>query len=91
VGISRFRAAAVLEAAELVAFDVLEPVLRSRGAVTERAKLLHADAKFQERMKAMFEGAPTGVLVIHTLQHALERIGELERRVDTLERKLQER
>jgi hypothetical protein len=79
---------AVLEAAELVAFDVLEPVLRSRGAITERARLLYADAAFHEQMRAMFEGAPTGVLTIHTLQHALERIRELERRVEALEREV---
>jgi hypothetical protein len=83
-----FEQRAVLEAAELVAFDVLEPVLRSRGAVTERARLLYADTSFQEQMQAMFRGAPTGVLTIHTLQHALERIGELERRVEALEREV---
>lgn len=88
---SDFEQRAVLEAAELVAFDVLEPVLRSRGAVTERARLLHADAKFHKQMQAMFEGAPIGVLIIHTLQHALERISELEKRIETLEQRLQER
>jgi polyhydroxyalkanoate synthesis regulator phasin len=87
---SDFEQRAVLEAAELVAFDVLQPVLRSRGAVTERAKLLYTDASFQEQMQTMFKGAPTGVLTIHMLQHALERIGELERRVETLEQRLQE-
>lgn len=81
-----FEQRAALEAAELVAFDVLEPVLRSRGAITERARLLHADAAFHEQMRAMFEGAPTGVLTIHTLQHTLGRIRELERRVEALER-----
>jgi hypothetical protein len=30
----------VLEAAELVAFDVMEPALRSRGNITDRAKTL---------------------------------------------------
>lgn len=83
-----FEQRAVLEAAELVAFNVLEPVIRSRGAITERARLLHADATFHEQKKAMFEGAPTGVLIIHTLQHALERIRELERRVEALEQEL---
>lgn len=86
-----FEQRAVLECAELVAFDVIEPVLRSRGAITERAKRLYADATFNEQMRAMFEGTPTGGLVIHSLQHALERIAELERRVKTLENKLQKR
>jgi hypothetical protein len=83
-----FEKRAVLEAAELVAFDVLEPVLRSRGAVTERARMLYTDASFKEQMQAMFRGAPIGVLTINTLQHALERIRELERRVEALEREV---
>ncbi len=80
-----FEERAVLEAAELIAFDVLEPVLRSRGGITERAKQLHADANFNEKMRTMFASPPAGVLTIHSLQHALERIEELERRVKALE------
>lgn len=86
-----FEQRAILEAAELVTFDVLQPALRSRGAVTERARLLYSEAKFHEEMRAMFEGAPTGALIIHILQHALERIGELERRIEALEQKLEKR
>lgn len=81
----------VLEAAELVAFDVLEPILRSRGAVTERAILLHADTAFHARFSAMFREMPYGSLVLPTLQQALERIAQLESRVDTLEKQLRGR
>lgn len=77
----------VLEAAELVAFDVLEPVLRSRGAVTERAKLLHADIAFHARFSSVFREMPSGSLVLPTLQQALEKISELEKRVEALEAK----
>ena len=54
----------VLEAAELVAFDVLDPALRSRGNVTERAKALYKDPQFCERIRSLFSGDATGVLLL---------------------------
>ena len=78
----------VLQAAELVAFDILDPALRSRGAIQEKAKELYADEKFYENMMALFQGEPTGRLVIPTLQDALERIAELERRLDDLGKRM---
>jgi hypothetical protein len=78
----------VLQAAELVAFDILDPALRSRGAIQEKAKELYADETFYENMMALFQREPTGLLVIPTLQDALEKITELERRLDELERRV---
>ena len=75
----------VLEAAELVAFDVLEPALRSRGGITDRAKQLYADQEFRERMTALFNGDPVGRLVIRTLPLAWKKIEELEERLARLE------
>ena len=75
----------VLEAAELVAFEVLNPALRSRGAVQEQARSLHEDMAFIEQMKMMFQDEPTGHVVIPTLQDALGRIADLERRIADLE------
>jgi hypothetical protein len=80
----------VLLAAELVAFNVLEPALRSRGGITAAAKQLSDDAVFKARMTSLFSGEATGRLVISTLQSALERIADLERRVLSLESKMQE-
>ena len=79
---------AVLQAAELVAFDFLEPALRSRGAIQEKAKELYADESFYEKMMAFFQREPAGRLVIMTLQDALDKIAELERRVDELEKRI---
>ena len=76
----------VLQAAELVAFDILEPALRSRGAIQEKAQELYADESFNEKMTAFFQTEPTGKLIILTLQDTLEKISELERRVDELEK-----
>ncbi|MGH2559959.1 MAG: hypothetical protein ACRDJH_12905 [Thermomicrobiales bacterium] len=78
----------VLEAAELVAFDVLDPALRSRGRVTAQAQLLYADEAFHERMEGVIGGPPAGRLVLPTLQDALDRIAALERRLDEIANRL---
>lgn len=78
----------VLEAAELVAFDVLEPILRSRGAIQEKSRQLHSDETFRVKMESIFQGEPSGRISLMTLQDAFERIAELERRVGELERLL---
>jgi hypothetical protein len=75
----------ILEAAELVAFDLLDPALRSRGAIQERARQLYADADFRDKMKGMLPSDLAGLLVIPTLQDALEQIAELEERLVALE------
>jgi len=78
----------VLEAAELVAFDVLDPALRSRGAIQEQAKQLYADESFREKMRAVFLSEPTGRIIFPTLRDALKRIAQLERRLAALEQRL---
>lgn len=75
----------VLEAAELVAFDELDPALRSRGAVQEKARELYANGGFRGKTRSLFSGEPTGRLTVPTLRSALDRIAELERRVSELE------
>lgn len=77
-----------LEAAELVAFDLLDPALRSRGGVTERAKQIYVDKVFRAQMQTLLTGEPAGRLVIPSLLDALERIAQLEHRLATLEQKL---
>ncbi len=78
----------ILEAAELVAFDVLNPALRSRGKVQEQARQWYANTEFRQKMQLLFQGEPTGRLLVPTLQDALERIAALEKRIDTLESEL---
>ena len=75
----------VLEAADVVAFDVFQPTLRSRGGVQAQSQTLCEKASFRSDMEALFGQPPSGRLVIPTLQDALERIRELERRVAALE------
>jgi hypothetical protein len=76
----------VLEAAELVAFDLLDPALRSRGKITDQAKTLYKGPAFHEEMRSLFSGASAGTLVFHTLEDALERIRVLEARIEALEK-----
>ncbi len=50
----------VLEASELVAFEVFDPALRSRGKVSERAKRHYAKKRFHKKMVKLFSNEPTG-------------------------------
>ena len=77
-----------LEAAELVAFDVLEPALRSRGGITDRAKQLYKEQEFREQMMAVFSGEAIGCLRIRSLSQAWERIDDLEDRIREFETRL---
>lgn len=80
-----FTERAALLAAELVAFDVLDPALRSRGGITAEARQLYSDESFSKSMRSLFEGEATGKLLTPSLEVALERIADLERRVTALE------
>jgi hypothetical protein len=85
----RFHNRDSLEAAELIAFDFFDPVLRSRGNITKKAVELKNGTGFQKEMKQLFSNEATGQLTILTLQDALNRIEKLEERIKTLERSLQ--
>ena len=76
------------EAAELVALDVFNPALRSRGKTSESAWKLFEDKALHKAMTALLEGEPTGTFAVPTLQSALDRISELEERVALPEEKL---
>ena len=77
-----------LQAAELVAFDVFEPSLRSRGRIKKHSRQLYEDQLFRERMRDLFTNEPTGYLVIHTLEDALTKIEALELRIKELEKRV---
>lgn len=85
-----FRKRPELEAAELIAFDILDPALRSRGKIQKKARQIAADPAFEVPVRALFTGPPTGRLVVPTLQDALDRIAALEEQVEHLSRRLEE-
>jgi hypothetical protein len=77
------------EAAEAVAFEMLDPVLRSRGRTQQLAeKLMQEDGVFVTAMRSMFAGAPTGRFVRPSLQAVLDRIAVMEQRLQMVERRL---
>lgn len=80
----------VLAAAELVAFEVFNPSLRSRGTPQAPARELYEDEVFRARVTDLFQGEPAGQVIIPTLENALERIAALEQRVAELERRVGE-
>jgi hypothetical protein len=80
---------AALLAAELIAFEILEPALRSRGGVTRVANYRMQDVAFVQRMRILFAGDATGSVVIPSLQDALDRIDALERSVAALKMHLE--
>jgi hypothetical protein len=77
-----------LLAAELIAFEVLEPALRSRGGVTRVSNDRMHDVGFVQRMRGLFAGDATGSVVIPSLQDALDRIEALEHSVAALRLRL---
>ena len=81
----------ILEAAELVAFDVFEPSLRSRGRVNKQSEQLYEEDIFRDKMRKLFSSEQSGHLVILTLQDALDKIEKLESRLEALEKKVTEK
>ncbi len=78
----RFAKKTNLAAAELIAFDELNPALHSRGRVPASAKALQNLPSFQKEMKALFHGDPTGRLTVPNIVKMLE---DLMGRVKALE------
>jgi hypothetical protein len=74
-----------LAAAELVAFDVLEPALRSRGGIPTEALARSGDEAFRAEMTALFSSEPTGRLMLPSFASLAERVEQLERRLDRIE------
>lgn len=79
-----FSIRARLEAAELVASDLLKPALVSRGNSRNDSRELFSDNVFYESMKELIAN-PSGVLILLTAE---ERIQKLEDRITHLEEKI---
>ena len=77
-----------LEAAQLVAFDILEPLLANRHTVSDRARHMYRDPVFVARMMELIKEGPAGHLAIRTLDDAWERIEDQEHRLANLERRM---
>ena len=73
-----------LKAAELIAFEILNPALRSRSGTDKAGHRLAGDGKFSEEISALFHGPPTGSISFPSLVDAMDRIGKLEEQVKKL-------
>src|SRR4051794_37274724 len=71
-------------AGELVAFEVLNPALRSRGRPRQAALELAADPDFTRRVRELLGAPPDGRLVLPTLAGLSERVRALEQRLADL-------
>jgi hypothetical protein len=83
-----FDAKAARQAAELVAFRVLDPALRSRGGIGSDATALAADASFRDKMELLFRGEPAGVCRQPWIWDMETRIEQLENEVADLKKRL---
>jgi hypothetical protein len=80
-----FTRRSALEAAELVAFEVLNPVLRSRGAIKGEAKKLYEDKEFTSKIKKLFQSQPTGRLILPSLSDLALEVSKLKKRISDIE------
>lgn len=79
-----------LHAAELVAFDVLDPALRSRGTPSQAALDRYRDDGFRRRMEALFRGAANGELKPPRAYDLDRRLREVEARLEHVQETLRE-
>ncbi|MGY1728353.1 hypothetical protein ACI79J_15395 [Geodermatophilus sp. SYSU D01062] len=76
-------------AAELIAFELLDPALRSRGAPRKEALELRADPEFRRSVERLLEGGPTGRLAPPRLVDVATTLAQLELRLQRIERLLE--
>jgi hypothetical protein len=86
----RFSKLAAREAAELVAFKLLDPALRSRKSVGKAAQELLKSSGFRQEMETLFRKTPTGNLHIPSLEQVSRRLSAFEDRLDRVEERLKE-
>ena len=66
-----------LEAAEIVAFEIFNPILRSRGNLTDGAKAM-LTKNYEKEMTQLFKAKSSGKIFIPTMQDLIDRIEKLE-------------
>ena len=72
-------------AAELIAFDIFNPALRSRGGISQEARDLLEDPRFVTDMKTLLRGEPAGEYRPPSLPNLADRLANIEARLKRLE------
>ena len=83
----RFSKRTPREDAELVAFDPLDPALRSRKRVGKAAQELSKDRRFRTEMKMLLKN-PSGHVRIPSLEDVWRRLSAFENRLEEIEERL---
>ena len=81
----RFKDKIYLAAAELIAFDVFTPTLRSRARVQKESIDLSNTPTFINEMHKLFQSQPAGTVSFPYITDAVRQINSLENRVSELE------
>jgi len=71
-----------LEAAELIAFDFFNPILKSRGKIRTESIVLASNAKFKKTMENLFSDHPLGIFIRLDLDDVIERLLKLEKKIE---------
>lgn len=77
-----------LKSAEIMAFEILNPALRSRAGADSAGAALLDDKEFYTKMKNLFNGNPSGTVEFVSLADALTEISKLKARLETIEKRL---
>jgi len=80
----RFSGKDAREAAELIAFDVFKPVLRSRKTDTKAARNLYDNRRFRKEIKALLKKDPSRYLHLPLREEVSRRLSALEERLDRI-------
>ena len=83
-----FTDAGALKACEIIAFDLLNPTLRSRGGVETTTQRYLGDRGFTSEMRKVISGSPSGPLILRNLEDALERLDHHEELISRLESRI---
>jgi hypothetical protein len=83
---AEFEDRSYLEATELVAFDHLNPVIRSRGRPSEKAKKL-LNREMRKKIVETLEREPDGEIILSSMQDLIERLETLESKLAKLDSK----
>jgi len=85
---NRFSKPAAREDAELVAFELLDPALRSRKPIGKAARELLKSSRFKKEMERLIKQKPTGHLRIASLEHVWRTLSAFEDRLAKIEERL---
>lgn len=77
------------EAAEIIAFDVFKPVIKSRGKVNNASKELSLNEDFKKEITNLFDKGISGYLKIENFETVLYKVSKLEEKINLLQDKIE--